>query len=364
MPTPKIIIESHIPFVPDNFLKKDARIVRLAPADITREAVKDADAIVVRTRTHCNAELLEGSKVRMVATATIGTDHIDQPWCAAHSIKVVSVPGCNAPGVAQYVWASVFLLLPEQWPNMTLGIVGLGNVGSIIADWGKRLGVRIIACDPPRALADGGWNPEKPATAGAEPFVTIGEIAAQADVVTFHTPHTKSGPCPTHHMADKDFFSSLARCRVLINAARGPIVDTEAILNALTERESLRVVIDCWEGEPALNRDLLSRATIATPHIAGYSIEGKRRATHAVLSALTEMLDAEGLISTQAADEARCTLPPAPPLIPQNLEITPQEVLASYDPFADTAALRTDFSPQLFESLRNNYPLRHELGFR
>ena len=170
MSQPKIIIESHIPFIPEGFLAGAAQVLRLSPGEITPETVRDACAVLVRTRTRCNAALLGGSQVRLVATATIGTDHIDLPWCADNGIRVVSAPGCNAPAVAQYVWASIFTLLPEDWQRITLGIVGLGHVGSIIADWGRRLGVDIMACDPPRRIADGGWNPQNPAMAGNEPF--------------------------------------------------------------------------------------------------------------------------------------------------------------------------------------------------
>lgn len=363
MSQPKIIIESHIPFIPEGFLAGAAQVLRLSPGEITPETVRDACAVLVRTRTRCNAALLGGSQVRLVATATIGTDHIDLPWCADNGIRVVSAPGCNAPAVAQYVWASIFTLLPEDWQRITLGIVGLGHVGSIIADWGRRLGVDIMACDPPRRIADGGWNPQNPAMAGNEPCVSLEEIAARADVVTFHTPHTMSGDFPTHHMAGSSFFNDLSRCRVVINAARGPVVDTEAILNALTAKESLSAAVDCWEGEPALNRELLELAAIATPHIAGYSTEGKQRATHAALSALIDILRHERLITPQDAADALKGLPAPPPAIPCGLEITPQEVLASYNPLADTAVLKRGFTPSVFESLRNNYPLRHELGF-
>lgn len=248
MSQPKIIIESHIPFIPEGFLAGAAQVLRLSPGEITPETVRDACAVLVRTRTRCNAALLGGSQVRLVATATIGTDHIDLPWCADNGIRVVSAPGCNAPAVAQYVWASIFTLLPEDWQRITLGIVGLGHVGSIIADWGRRLGVDIMACDPPRRIADGGWNPQNPAMAGNEPFVSLEEIAARADVVTFHTPHTLSGDFPTHHMAGSSFFNDLSRCRVVINAARGPVVDTEAILNALTAKNRFRRQLTAGRG--------------------------------------------------------------------------------------------------------------------
>ena len=363
MSLPEVIIESHIPFVPEGFLAGAAHVRFLAPEAITPESVRDAAALIVRTRTRCDAALLEKSAVLFVATATIGTDHIDMPWCRSNGIKVVSAPGCNAPAVSQYVWSSIIRLLPDTWREITLGIVGLGHVGSIVADWGRRLGVRVIACDPPRRRDHGGWNAADPYSAGTEPFCTLDEIARQADVVTFHTPHVREGEFPTHHIAGKEFFDSLERCPLIINAARGPIIDTEAILSASAAKKCSGSVVDCWEGEPAVSGDLLASALIATPHIAGYSVEGKRRATHTVLTALVEDLSRRGLVSDADAAAAMSQLPPSPPAVPEGFRITPEAIVASYDPMADTALLRNSFTPGRFEQLRNGYALRHEVGF-
>lgn len=361
MVLPKVIIESHIPFVPDGFMDGIADIRLLAPEDMTKEAVRDAVALIVRTRTRCDSALLDGSAVKLVATATIGTDHIDIPWCEGHGIKVVSAPGCNAPAVAQYVWSSVMTVMPDSWRDATIGVVGVGHVGAIVADWGRRLGVKVLACDPPRQLRDGGWNRQAPDLAGDEPFVGLDEIARQADVITFHTPHVKEGDFPTHHMGGEAFFDSLERCPLIVNAARGPIIDTEAILSAFGARKLRGSAVDCWEGEPALNRELLALSSIATPHIAGYSVEGKQRATHAVLRALVDMLVEEGMADN--ATEAYIQVPSAPPAVPSGCEITPEAILASYNPMADTDALKAGFSPEKFELMRNSYALRHEVGF-
>ncbi len=199
---PKIVIESHIPYVGNAFAGV-ADTTFLPPEGITPEAVRDADALIVRTRTRCDAALLDGSRVRFVATATIGTDHIDLGYCRDNGIEVVSAPGCNAPAVAQYVWASVFTLRRDDWQGLTLGIVGLGHVGSIVADWARRLGVKVLACDPPRQRRDGGWNPAEPFASGSEPFVTLSDIAEKCDIITIHTPHTKTGRDATHHLADR-----------------------------------------------------------------------------------------------------------------------------------------------------------------
>lgn len=357
---PEIIIESHIPYIGNSF-EGVAETRVLPPEDITPEAVHRADALIVRTRTRCDAALLDGSRVGFVATATIGTDHIDLDYCRKHGIRVVSAPGCNAPAVAQYVWASVLTLCPDTWHNLTVGIVGLGHVGAIVADWARHLGVKVLACDPPRQRRDGGWNLMNPAEPGSEPFVSLGDIARECDIVTFHTPHTRSGPDATHHLADSTFFASLRRTPILINAARGPVVDTEAVLSAVKARKLSGCVIDCWEGEPSISRELLQLADIATPHIAGYSIEGKRRATAAVVEAALHYF---AKVAEEQVRPRKETVPftapavPTAPLLPD-----PQAILASYNPVADSNLLKTTFTPATFEQLRNTYPLRHELGF-
>lgn len=344
----KIIIESHIPFVTDQF-DGIAEVVRLAPEDITPAAVADADAMIVRTRTRCDASLLEGSKVGFIATATIGTDHIDLDYGRRKGIRVVSAPGCNAPAVAQYVWASVLRLRPDI-SGMVMGIVGLGHVGAIVADWGRQLGVKILACDPPRERRQKGWNILEPLSEGEEPFVTLGEICSEADVITFHTPHTTDGEDATHHMADDRFFASLRRRPIIINAARGPIVDTKAILRASDASRIAGMVIDCWEGEPAIDGRLLACSDVATPHIAGYSLEGKRRATDMAVAAALRFFGADTPDGSRNVDMGNV------------VTVTPELILGSYDPMADTAELRREFTPKRFEQLRNGYNLRHEVG--
>ncbi len=343
----KIIVESHIPYVGSR-LDDLGEVVRLEPEKITREAVADADALIVRTRTRCGAPLLEGSSVRFVATATIGTDHIDLSWCRAQGIEVHSCPGCNAPAVAQYVWSSV-LRLRDTAESAVIGIVGLGHVGSIVARWARRLGAKVLACDPPRERQEGGWDPANPSDAGSEPFVSLDRIASETDIVTFHTPLTREGDDRTFHIADAGFFGKLEREPIFINAARGPVVDTPALVAAIRDGVVSAAVVDCWEGEPAISPELLELAAVATPHIAGYSIEGKQRATASCVAALRRF----------AGVEPEALSPIVPP--PYNLTMPfVERVVASYDPLADTEALRRD--PSAFEVLRNHYPLRHEVA--
>lgn len=376
---PRVVADANIPFL-DELLGSDVQLTRLAPPDIDAAAVSNADALITRTRTRCDAALLEGSSCRFVATATIGTDHIDLDYCASRGIEVVSAPGCNAPAVAQYVLAAALRLLGGRpVAEVTLGIVGAGHVGSIVERWARGIGFNVLVCDPPRREAEG--HPDD--------FVELGRIAAEADIITFHTPHTTTGPHPTHHLADGQFFAALRRRPVIINSARGPILDTPRLLDALHDRRVSAAVIDCWEGEPDINLTLLREAVYATPHIAGYSLEGKARASLMVAAALRRhfhlpptspiappanppslVTPAAPAIATPAntprlvtsASPAIAT-PAAPPgfIIPADPPgfVTAEAILASYDPAIDTAALRAH--PASFEHLRNTYPLRHEL---
>ena len=274
----KIIIENHIPFIKGIF-EPIANVQYLPAEAIDTDAMKDADALITRTRTRCDAALLAGSKCKFIATATIGTDHIDLDYCAKNGITVASAPGCNAPAVAQYVLTSISHIFPKL-TGKTIGIVGVGHVGSIVARWAECLGMNILLCDPPRAEAE-----------GYDAFVSLSQIARQADIITFHTPLTKSGPHKTFHLADEAFFNSLLRKPVIINSARGPVVDNKLLLNALNTGIISHAIVDCWEGEPDnICLELVNKAFIATPHIAGYSLEGKKRATQMAAQALFDYL--------------------------------------------------------------------------
>lgn len=330
-----IIIERNIPFIA-GLLESYAKVSYLAADEFTPETVADADALVVRTRTRCDASLLEGSKVKFIATATIGTDHIDLDWCRANGIVVVNAPGCNAPAVAQYVFASIMQLINRPVGQYCIGIVGVGHVGSIVERWARSLDMKVLVCDPPRQRAEGGdgWS-------------TLDEIAAECDIITFHTPLTREGDDATYHLADAAFFAKLRRQPIIINSARGGITDTPALIAAIDQGLVSHAVIDCWEGEPDISQELLARADIATPHIAGYSHEGKVRATQMTLDALTAFFYLPRIN----------TLVQAPHRIPK--AVTAKAILASYNPLTDTAALKAD--PSTFEHLRNTYRYRTEV---
>ncbi|MDE7154497.1 MAG: 4-phosphoerythronate dehydrogenase [Muribaculaceae bacterium] len=330
---PVIIIEKQIPFIKGVF-DNVADVRYLSPDEITPEAMRDADALITRTRTRCNEQLLKDSKCQIIATATIGTDHIDIPYCTSRGIKVVNAPGCNAPAVAQYVMASILSTVNRPLDEITLGIVGVGHVGSIVDRWARGLGMKTLLCDPPRQAAEG--------DAG---FVSLDHIAREADVITVHTPHNTSGEYATHHLITTEFLDKVERKPLIINSARGPITDTQSLLKALENGNISGVVIDCWENEPAISLPLLEKAFIATPHIAGYSKDGKIRATMAAIDA----------VSTHFGLPVKYTgaLPH-----PVAETVTWEAIKSTYDPMADTIALKS--APQDFEYQRNNYRLRQE----
>lgn len=334
---PVIVIEANIPFI-RGLLEPYARVRYLQPDSVSAGDMADADALVTRTRIRCDRSLLEGSRCSLIASATIGLDHVDLDYCRSAGIEVRNAPGCNAPAVAQYVFSSILTAYgPEQVEGMTLGIVGVGHVGSIVERWGRQLGMSILLCDPPRARRE-----------GHEGFVDLSEIAAKADIITFHTPYTRTGPDATHHLADESFFSSLRRRPMIINSARGAIVDNGALSEALHSAAVGRAVVDCWEDEPDISRRLLSQAFIATPHIAGYSREGKIRATAMAVDAVVRHFGFPPI----AVGEG--------PVLPGAAEkISAATILASYNPLCDTAALKSN--PEKFEWLRNNYSLRTEV---
>lgn len=270
----KIVVDRHIPYL-DSVLPQMADVLFLEPEDITPDAVCDADALIVRTRTRCNEALLKGSKVQFIATATIGFDHIDREYCDANHIVWTNCPGCNAQGVADYVetvlyyWVINGLLMGHSTAGK-IGIVGVGHVGKLVEQMARRKGWEVLLCDPPRAEKE-----------GAEAFVSLEQVARECDVITFHTPLTKDGPYPTFHMADEEFFQACRPNTLIINAARGGVVDEVALL-----KSGNPFVLDCWEGEPKISWELLHKALFGTFHIAGYTRVGKYNASQMSLNAL------------------------------------------------------------------------------
>ena len=335
----KIVCDNKIPFIRGAF-EPYAEVVYLPGAETTPDVVKDADAIVTRTRTRCDASLLSGSTVRAIATATIGFDHIDTAWCEANGIAWSNAPGCNSWSVKQYI-SSVLAL--------TLGVVGVGNVGSKVADVGRAFGMRVLLNDPPRARAE-----------GPEPFIDLDTLLAESDIVTVHVPLTRGGEDATWHLFDAVRLAGMRPSQILINSSRGPVVDNAALKDALGHGGLKAAVLDVWEGEPDIDRDLLDLLDIATPHIAGYSADGKANGTTMSVRYLAGQL---GLPLTDwtasgvpAPEQPLCFTLDASGKSAQ--EVLTEAVLYTYDVRRDSDALRADLGA--FERLRGDYMIRRE----
>ena len=330
----KIVVDDKIPYIREKLALLADEVVYLRGADISADDVKDADALIVRTRTHCNEQLLAGSRVQFVATATIGFDHIDTQYMAQAGITWTNCPGCNAASVAQYLECSLLLL--EQQKGLvlhttTIGIVGCGHVGSKVKAVAERLGMRVLVCDP---------------LLGHPEYVSMDVIEREADIITFHVPLTRDGKYATIHMADNNFFHRLSRVPYIINTSRGEVVDNIALLGALSEGRVRDAILDVWEGEPSVNLDLLNKVFIGTPHIAGYSADGKVNADNMVIDALCQHFG----------------LPHPGRIFPPSLQnlADSSNPLELYNPLDDSNKLKA--APSNFESLRNNYPIRREFS--
>ena len=322
----KVIVDNKIPYIAGEIEKIADEVVYLPGDAFTKEDVKEADALVVRTRTHCNRDLLEGSKVKFIVTATIGFDHIDTDYCREAGIAWTNCPGCNAGSVEQYIHSVLLLLKREKglkFEEATLGIVGVGHVGSRVKRMAEGLGMKVLLNDPPRA------------DRGEKGFVDLTEIAEKCDVITFHTPLYIEGQYRTYHLVDENFLFSLKRTPYIINSSRGEVVDTASLLAALSAGKVRDAVVDTWEYEPEISRELLEVAFLATPHIAGYSADGKANATRMSLEALCKFFGIEA-----------------------DFKIVPPEGPCDYDPTRDSEWLKA--APEKFEWFRGNYPIRRE----
>jgi erythronate-4-phosphate dehydrogenase len=346
----KIIIDDKIPYI-KGALEPFAEVIYLPGKKTTPEVVKDADAIITRTRTSCNEKLLDGSKVKFIATATIGYDHIDTAWCEQSGITWTNAPGCNSKSVEQYI-ASALMALAEKnnfsLKKKTIGIVGVGNVGTKVARLCEIFGMRVLLNDPPRARTEGGKS-----------FVELETILQNADMITLHVPLNMDGIDKTYHLADESFFAGAKKHPFIINSCRGEVTDTPSLKSALKSGLISGAVIDCWENEPELDRELLDLADLATPHIAGYSKDGKANGTMMSVRALSRFFNL-------GIDKWRCSgveLPESTELFIDGTGKTTQQVLAeaifaTYDIREDDSRLRS--SVETFELQRGDYPVRRE----
>lgn len=337
----KVIIDNKIPFIQEAIHQIADEVIYAPGKDFSPALVKDADALIIRTRTRCNRALLQGSSVRFIATATIGFDHIDTEYCREAGIAWSNAPGCNSASVAQYLMSSLLLLQlirGKQLQGLTLGIIGVGNVGTKIIQVAQELGMHVLLNDLPRQDKEGNAN-----------FNSLQTLAEECDILTFHVPLYKEGKYKTLHLADDAFFRSLKRHPVIINTSRGEVIETNALLNSLENNLISDAIIDVWENEPDINLTLLNKAFLGTPHIAGYSADGKANATRMSLDALCRFFHLK----------ADYRITPPEPENPVITAATPAEAyLQMYDPRRDSEALKAH--PELFETLRGDYPLRRE----
>ena len=346
----KIIIDDKIPYIRGAF-EPVANVVYLPGAKTTPEVARDADAIVTRTRTICNEQLLAGSTVKLIATATIGYDHIDTEYCQQAGIKWTNAPGCNSKSVEQYI-ASVLMVWAEsrkvELNEVCLGVIGVGNVGSKVAYISELLGVKVLKNDPPRKRNE-----------GSSEFVELDEILEKADIISLHVPLETQGEDATFHLANDLFFNKLKKKPLLINSCRGEVTDTSAVKKALREGAIAGFVADCWENEPGVDKELLNAAFLATPHIAGYSRDGKATGTLMSVKAISDFFGLNLNNWTPSGVEL-----PEHPLITidgkgmSTQEIISKAILHTYDIREDDARFRNQ--PADFEKQRGDYPVRRE----
>lgn len=352
-----IVADENIPLL-DEFFAGFGEICRLPGRSIDASAVADADLLLVRSVTTVNRALLDGSAVRFVGTCTIGTDHLDLDYFQQAGINWASAPGCNARGVVDYVLGSLLVLAEQQGIDLaarTYGVIGAGQVGSRLLKVLRGLGWRVLVCDPPRQAAEGG------------DFVRLQQVLEQCDVISLHTPLERLGEHPTHHLFDAVRLAALKPGSWLINASRGAVVDNHALRELLPQRSDLQVVLDVWEGEPQADVELAALCRIATPHIAGYSLDGKLRGTAQIYQALCQHLGVAPRVEL-------AQLMPSPWLSELTVDASadPAWALASicravYDPRRDDADFRRSLQGDAatrrvaFDGLRKHYPMRREI---
>lgn len=340
----KIVADSNIPFLKGVF-EPYAEVAYIDGTLIGPGDVSDADALITRTRTRCDASLLDGSSVKMIATATIGIDHIDLDYCAEKGIEVSNAQGCNAGGVLQYVFSALYGVAARKaikLDDAVFGIIGVGNVGSRVAALAEQLGFKLLLCDPPRAEKEGN-----------DAFCSLEQLLAESDIVTLHVPLDET----TRNMAGEEFFSKMKPGSIFINAARGEVMDEEALKMAMPKFGA--VIIDTWNNEPDVDESLIDMADIATPHIAGYSYQGKQNGTALAVRSVARHFGIKELFDYFP----ECDVPEHEP-VRLDLQGKKQGEIAAvfqynYPIFTDDFRFRME--PGNFEKMRANYQYRREI---
>jgi len=344
----KIVVDDKIPFL-KSVLEKYAEVVYLPGDLITKSDLLNANALLTRSITQCNEELLSGTSVKLIASATIGDDHIDKDYCDTNNIKYTTAKGCNASAVEQYFTAGLLSLAEKfqyELEGKTIGIIGVGNIGKRVQKVCELLGLKVLLNDPPRERMEGSVG-----------YSTLKEIQEQADIITIHVPLTYGGLDKTFHLIDQEFFDGLKKPVVFINTARGSVVDANALKYAIEVEKIKHSIIDVWEGEPSINIELLNLVSISTPHIAGYTLEGKARGTAMVVNAVAEFFNLE-LKDWKPDIPSSTTM-----LLIDWASLTYDEALQNifrevYPILFDDQHLRS--KPERFEELRRDYNYRRE----
>lgn len=346
----KIVADNKIPFLA-GALEPFSDIIYLPGRDITKEMIRDADALIIRTRTRCDEHLLNGTSVKFIATATIGFDHIDTVYCKRNDIFWTNAPGCNSSSVQQYI-ASALITLSNQKSfdlrNKSLGVIGVGNVGSKVVRLAEQLEMNVYLNDPPRQRKEGSCQ-----------FISLEGIIRECDIISLHVPLNMDGVDKTWQMIDDSFLGKVSKDTIIINSSRGEVVHTTALKHALKSGLVSAAVLDVWENEPLIDAELLHLTDIATPHIAGYSADGKANGTMMSVRALSKFF------RLGIDDWVPNDIPEPPEKIirvdchdKSDDMIVQEAIMATYQILEDDRRLRE--SASTFEQQRGEYPLRRE----
>ncbi|WP_260259484.1 4-phosphoerythronate dehydrogenase [Vibrio intestinalis] len=350
----KIVIDENMPYAEELFSQL-GEVVLKPGRTLTADDLIDVDALMIRSVTKVNAELItKGNKLKFVGTATAGMDHVDQALLQDKGIFFTAAPGCNKVGVAEYVFSALMVLAQQQGFSVfdkTVGIIGAGQVGSYLQQCLEGIGIKVLLNDPPKQLAG-----------DTRHFTPLNELLEQADVITMHTPITRDGEHPTHHLINQQVLDNLRGDQILINAARGPVVDNQALKQRLAKADGFTAALDVFEFEPQVDMELLPLLAFATPHVAGYGLEGKARGTTMIFNSYCEFL------GKPLAATAHELLPIAP--IPQlELDRAWDEATLHnltqiiYDVRKDDALFRREIhKPGAFDQMRKTYWDRREYG--
>ncbi len=347
-----IVADNKIPFL-KGALERVANIEYLPGRDIGPRHVREADALILRTRTRCDEKLLGNSQVKYIATATIGYDHLDLDFLESRGIRWSNAPGCNSGSVMQYIASSLSYIVDKTgrpFHDLTLGIIGVGHVGKKVEKLALLTGMGVLLNDPPREREE-----------GPDSFTDLETLLRESDVVTIHVPLNRTGRDKTFHIADHDFLGKMKKASWLINTSRGEVVNTAALRETLVNRNIAGAILDVWENEPDIDRMLLELSDIGTPHIAGYSLDGKANGTSQSVRAVSRFF------SLGMDDWYPGSIPSPPDSIIQveNSLLSLEQLVKivfnhTYDIMADS--YRLNGGPEHFEKLRDNYPQRREFG--